>query len=150
MDTTLSVLATTVMGLMVGVEVSVARVINPITLALPAGPSMAARAHAARMLGRVMPFWYIASLILAGALAFVSWGRPAATPAVLAGVLLAISVVMSVAWLVPLNNRAKTWTPEDHPSDWRALQGRWDRLHGVRIVVIVAAFALIALAGASL
>jgi hypothetical protein len=49
---------------------------------------------------------------------------------------------MSLAWLVPINNRSKTWTADQHPADWREQQQRWDRLHYARVAVIVAAFVL--------
>jgi hypothetical protein len=95
----------TVVGTMVGVEFAVAVFVNPMLLRLAAGPSLEARADGARVLGRVMPFWYIGSLILTAGL-------------------------------------AATWTADDHPGDWREQQQRWDRLHYVRVAIIVAAFVL--------
>jgi Anthrone oxygenase len=127
---------------MVGVEFAVAVFVNPILLRLPAGPSLEARADGARVLGRVMPFWYVGSLILTAGLAAASWGKPAAGTALAATVLLALSVVMSVALLVPINNRSATWTADHHPGDWREQQQRWDRLHYARVAIIVAAFVL--------
>ncbi|GAA1557480.1 MULTISPECIES: DUF1772 domain-containing protein [Brevibacterium] len=146
MTPVLAVITTTVVGLMVGVEFAVAFVINPITHRLPVAASLAARADGGRMMGRAMPFWYIGSLVLTVALTAVSWGMPTATMALIAAGLLAISVIMSVLLLVPINNRSLTWTAEDHPEDWREQYQRWDRLHYVRVVVIVAAFTLIAVA----
>jgi uncharacterized membrane protein len=46
---------------------------------------------------------------------------------------------MSVLLLVPINDRSKTWTPENRPADWKQQVNRWDRLHHVRVGVIVAA-----------
>ncbi|GID95758.1 anthrone oxygenase family protein [Amorphoplanes digitatis] len=89
-----------------------------------------------------MPYWYIASLILTAGLAAAGWGGPAAGAAIAAAALLAVSVVMSIALLVPINNRSATWTADDHPDDWREQQQRWDRLHYARVAVIVAAFVL--------
>ena len=62
MLTTLAVITATVVGVMVGVEFAVAVFVNPILLRLPAGSSLEARADGARVLGRVMPFWYFGSL----------------------------------------------------------------------------------------
>jgi hypothetical protein len=146
MDNVLAVVTVTVVGLMVGVEFAVAFVIGPILLRLPAGPALAGRADGGRMLGRVMPFWYIGSVILAVALAIVNWGSATATVTIVAAILLMLSVVMSVAFLVPINNRSKTWTEESHPDDWREQSQRWDRLHYGRVALIVAAFVLVALA----
>ncbi|MHC1557775.1 anthrone oxygenase family protein [Actinomycetospora sp. C-140] len=146
MTPVLAVVTATVVGLMVGVELAVAFVVNPILLRLPAGASLAARADGGRMLGRLMPFWYVGSLILTAALAAVAWGTPSATSALVAGGLLALSVVLSVALLVPINNRSRTWTAEDHPDDWREQHQRWDRLHHGRVAIIVAAFVLVVVA----
>ncbi|SDO92988.1 Uncharacterized membrane protein [Klenkia soli] len=143
----LAVLTCTVVGLMVGVEVAVALFVNPLLLRLPAGPSLQARADGGRVLGRLMPFWYIGSTALAAVLAAVGWGTASGVPALAAAVLLAGSVVLSVVFLVPINDRSTSWTAEDHPVDWREQHHRWDRLHHVRVAVIVTAFVLVAVAG---
>ena len=142
MITTLAVITATVVGVMVGVEFAVAVFVNPMLLRLPAGSSLEARADGGRVLGRVMPFWYIGSLFLTAALAAATWGAPAAGAAIAAAALLAVSVVMSVALLVPIASRSATWTADDHPGDWREQQQRWDRLHYARVAIIVAAFVL--------
>jgi len=138
----LAVIVTTVVGTMVGVEFAVAVFVNPILLRLPAGSSLEARADGARVLGRVMPFWYIASLLLTVGLAAATWGGAAAGAAIAAAALLVVSVVMSITLLVPIANRSATWTADDHPDDWREQQQRWDRLHYTRVAIILAAFVL--------
>lgn len=142
----ISIVAVVVVGLMVGVELAVAAVMNPIFDALPVAARVAARSHGARVLGRAMPFWYVGSTLLVAATALT--GR-AGTAAWTAAALLVVSVVMSVTLLVPINNRSMTWTPETRPADWRQQQERWDRLHVVRLALIVAAFALVAVASAA-
>jgi hypothetical protein len=150
MLTALAVVTTTVVGLMVGVEFAVAVFVNPIFMRLPAGPSLEARADGGRVLGRVMPFWYVGSLALTAGLAAATWGRSTtgAGAAIAAAALLAVSCVMSVALLVPINNRSATWTANDHPADYREQQQRWDRLHYARVAIIVAGFVLAAVAAA--
>lgn len=143
MTPVLAVVTASVVGLMVGVEFAVAFVINPILLRLPAGPSLTARADGARMLGRAMPFWYVGSLILVAALTADTWGTSTAATGLAAAGLLAVSVIMSILLLVPIAKRSTTWTPENHPGDWREQQQRWDRLHYVRVAIIVAAFVLV-------
>jgi Domain of unknown function (DUF1772) len=144
MLTTLAIVSTTVVGVMVGVEFAVAVFVNPIMLRLPAGQALEARADGARVLGRVMPFWYVGSLALTAGLAAATWARSGAGAgaATAAAALLAVSVVMSVALLVPINNRAATWTANDHPDDYREQEQRWDRLHYARVAILVAAFVL--------
>jgi uncharacterized membrane protein len=142
----LAIATATVVGIMVGVEFAVAVFVNGIFLRLPAGPSIEARADGARLLGRVMPFWYFGSLLLTAGLAAATWGRPVTGAAIAAAGLLLASVVMSIVLLVPINNRSGTWTADRHPADWREQQQRWDRLHYVRVAIIVAAFVLVLVA----
>jgi len=142
----LEIVTTVVVGLMVGVELSVAFVMNPIFSALPDDSNQAARSHGGRMLGALMPFWYIGSLILSAIWAVAGWNQDGAGLVVIAGALLILSVVMSLLLLVPINNKGKTWTPETRPADWKEQLARWDRYHYVRVAVIVAAFVLLVIA----
>ena len=139
----LEVITTVVVGLMVGVEFSVAFVINRILNALPDDSNQLGRAHGGRMLGAVMPFWYIGSLALSAVWAVAAWHHSGAGLVVTAAALLIVSVIMSILLLVPINNQGKTWTPENRPTDWKEQLNRWDRYHYVRVAVIIAAFALL-------
>ncbi|MET7389043.1 DUF1772 domain-containing protein [Streptomyces sp. NPDC005385] len=139
----LEVFTTVIVGVMVGVEFSVAFVMNRIFNALPEDSGQLARAHGGRMLGAVMPVWYITSLVLAAVWAIADWHHQGTGLVVTAGALLILSVVMSILLLVPINNRSKTWTPENRPADWKQQMNRWDRFHYVRVAVIIAAFALL-------
>ncbi|MFE2929079.1 anthrone oxygenase family protein [Streptomyces sp. NPDC059278] len=139
----LQVVTTVIVGLMVGVEFSVAFVINPIFKALPEDSGQLARSHGGRMLGAVMPFWYIGSLVLVGIWAAAGWHHHGTGLVVTSGVLLILSVIMSVLLLVPINDQGKTWTPETRPADWKQQVNRWDRFHYVRVAVIIAAFVLL-------
>jgi len=146
MLTALEVFTTVVVGVMVGVEFSVAFVMNRIFNALPEDSGQLARAHGGRMLGAVMPFWYVGSLVLSAIWAVAGWNHRGTGLVVTAAALLIVSVIMSVLLLVPINNRGKTWTPENRPADWKEQMNRWDRYHYVRVAVIIAAFALLAAA----
>ncbi|WP_116199528.1 DUF1772 domain-containing protein [Amycolatopsis circi] len=139
----LEVCTVVVVGVMVGVEFSVAFVINPILNGLPDDSNQLGRAHGGRMLGAIMPFWYIGSLILSAIWAVLAWDRPGTGLVVIGAGLLIVSVVMSILLLVPINNRGKTWTPENRPADWKEQMNRWDRYHYGRVAVLIAAFALL-------
>ncbi len=139
----LEVFTTVAVGVMVGVEFSVAFVMNRIFNALPEDSGQLGRAHGGRMLGAVMPFWYIGSMVLVAIWAIAGWDRQGAGLVVTAGALLMVSVIMSILLLVPINNQSKTWTPENRPADWKEQSNRWDRYHYVRVAVIIAAFALL-------
>ncbi|MET9667921.1 DUF1772 domain-containing protein [Streptomyces sp. NPDC006475] len=140
---TLEVVTTVVVGLMVGVEFSVAFIMNRILDALPEDSGQLGHAHGGRMLGALMPFWYIGSLVLSAIWAVAGWHRPGTGLVVIAAGLLILSVVMSILLLVPINNRNRTWTPENRPADWKEQLHRWNRYHYIRVAVIVAAFTLL-------
>jgi uncharacterized membrane protein len=144
----LEVVTTVVVGVMVGVEFSVAFVMNPILNALPKDSGQLGHAHGGRMLGAVMPVWYIGSLVLVAVWAVAGRHHPGTGLVVTAGALLLLSVVMSLLLLVPINNRNKTWTPENRPADWKQQLHRWGRYHYVRVAVIIAAFTLLVAARA--
>ncbi|MGY1435949.1 DUF1772 domain-containing protein [Streptomyces reniochalinae] len=144
----LEIVTIVVAGLMVGVEFSVAFVINRILNNLPHDSSVLGRAHGGRMLGAVMPFWYIGSLALSAVWAVAEWEDHGAVLVVTAAALLLVSVMMSLLLLVPINDRGKTWTPQTLPEDWKEQNSRWDRYHYVRVAVIIAAFTLLVAARA--
>jgi len=142
----LAVVTVVVVGMMVGVEFAVAVFVNPILDRLPDDSRTAAHSDGARVLGGVMPYWYIGSTVLGAIWAAAAWGGAGAPPATAATALLAVSVAMSVLLLVPINNRAKTWDREGKPADWRQQERRWNRYHYLRVGVLVLAFALYAVA----
>lgn len=146
MTSTLEVMTIVIVGILVGVEFSVAFIVNRILSALPEDSNQLGRAHGGRMLGALMPFWYIGSVALSVAWAIAAWGRSSTGLILAAAALLLVSVVMSIVLLVPINNRGKAWTPENRPADWQEQMQRWDRYHYVRVVVLIAAFALLAAA----
>ena len=148
MLSSLQVVTVVVVGVMVGVEFAVAFVLGPILDALPEDSAQLGHAHGGRMLGAAMPVWYLTSLVLVAIWAVAGRHHDHAGLVVVAGVLLLISVVMSVLLLVPINNRNKTWTPENRPADWKQQLNRWNRWHYVRVAEIIAAFGLLVVARA--
>ncbi|RYJ23241.1 putative membrane protein [Streptomyces sp. L-9-10] len=146
MQEVLAVVTVVVVGVMVGVEFAVAVFVNPILDRLPNDGGLGARSDGARVLGRVMPFWYISSVVLGAVWSALTWGAAGASFVAAGTVLLVVSVVMSILLLVPINSRVATWSHEGVPADWKQQVGRWDRFHYVRVCVIVLAFALFAVA----
>lgn len=144
MQVTIGVLTVVFVGLMVGVELAVAAVLNPVLDRLSRG-AVAARSDAARTLGRVMPFWYFGSVALAVSWTVLAWSDERTWTIATAAALLVASVLMTVTLLVPINARVARWTAETAPADWKQQVHRWDRLHYVRVAVLVAAFTLLAL-----
>ncbi|MGW8970142.1 anthrone oxygenase family protein [Streptomyces platensis] len=117
--------------------------VNPILDRLPDNGGLAARSDGARLLGKVMPFWYIGSVVLGAVWAVLTWGDAGAGLVITATALLVLSVLMPVALLVPINSRVAQWTHGSVPADWKQQLGPWDRLHFVRVGVIVTAFVLL-------
>ena len=143
MLTAFEVFTTVVVGVMVGVEFSVAFIMNRILDALPEDSGQLGHAHGGRMLGALMPFWYMGSLVLSALWAVAGWHHHGAGLVVTAAGLLIVSVIMSILLLVPINNRGKTWTPDNRPADWKQQMNRWLLFHYVRVAVIITAFALL-------
>ncbi|MFG2576362.1 anthrone oxygenase family protein [Streptomyces sp. NPDC048481] len=139
----LEVFTTVAVGVMVGVEFAVAFVMAPIFNALPEDAGQLGKAHGGRMLGAVMPVWYIGSLALASVWAIAGRHHDGAGLVAGAAALLLLSVVMSILLLVPINNRNKTWTPENRPADWKEQLNRWERWHYVRVAVLIGALTLL-------
>jgi hypothetical protein len=134
------ILALLVVGTLLGSEFAVAAFFNPLVGRLPDEAFRAVRSDGSRLLGRVMPFWYLTSFALlvgVGAVGGRWWLIGAG-----AG-LMVIVVLLSVAVLVPINNRIGDWGGADEVS--RGLAARWDRLHWVRVALLAAAFVLLAI-----
>lgn len=146
MQHVLAIVTVVVVGLMVGVEFTVAAFVNPIFDRLPNDAALAARGDGGRVLGKVMPFWYIGSLVLNALWTALVWGGAGAGLVIAAAALLVVSVVMSITLLVPINSRITQWTHDNVPADWKQQIGRWDRFHYVRVGVIVAAYVLLVVA----
>lgn len=132
-----------VVGTLVGVEFGVAAFMNPILERLPDDAYRQARATGSRLLGTVMPFWYIATAALLVGDAVL--GR--APLAIAAVVVMGAVMVLTLTTLVPINNRVAAWAgagPDEAPTN-RALAHRWDRLHWLRVALLFVAFVLVAL-----
>ncbi len=75
MEDIVNIVALTITGPMVGVEIAVAAFTNPIFDRLPDDAYLLARSDGSRVLGRVMPFWYIATLVVLIVAAIVASNR---------------------------------------------------------------------------
>ena len=130
-------IALAIAGPMVGVEIAVAAFTNPVVGRLPDDAFRQARSDGSRVLGKVMPFWYIATLLVliaAVALTWVNW------LIIGAAAVMALVVLMTVSLLVPINNRIGAWSDTAD----RGLARRWDRLHWLRVVLLLAMIVLLA------
>jgi hypothetical protein len=140
----LSILVT---GLLVGNELAVALFIHPVLYSVPGESHARVAKPLAGRLGRYMPFWYAASLVLA-ALQMFAIGREATEAWWLccaAAILLAAIIVLTILLPVPINNRIAAMDLERLPPDWIGLRRRWDLYHRVRVLLLAVTLILLIL-----
>jgi uncharacterized membrane protein len=88
---------------------------------------------------RVMPFTFIAMMVLLIASIFLLQGR--SRMAMVAATVSALAVIIVTAgWEVPLNNEIVKWTPGSAPADWTNTRDKWLHNHWVRTWIGVLAF----------
>jgi len=137
---TIDLIAVLVTALLTGSELAIGFFVHPLLSKLQDASHAEAAKALARLLGRVMPFWYAAALLLVVASLFTraigSWSRwaPFSYTAKLA-----VTVPFSLICLVPINNRVAAWDLNALPGDWRSDRRRWDQYHVIRIVILILA-----------
>jgi uncharacterized membrane protein len=144
MNNVTDAIAVLITGALVGVELAVAVFFHPLFDRLPDDTFRAVRGGAARVLGAVMPFWYAAALLLIAVAAIRAGDGTRTWLCGIAGGLLAAVVLLTVTMLVPINNRIAKWPAGGEFA--RELVARWDRLHRLRVAVLVLLFAVLAVA----
>jgi hypothetical protein len=137
MEHVIAIVALVLTGPLVGVEFGVAAFTNPLAAKLPDDAYRVVRSGGGRLLGVLMPFWYIGTLLALVACAVVSRD----VVAVVAAADMGVALLLSVAVLVPINSRIGAWRSEADVD--RGLAGRWDRLHWVRVGLLAATFVLL-------
>ena len=138
MEHVIAITALVLAGPLVGVELGVAAFANPLAAKLPDEAYRVFRSAGSRLLGALMPFWYIGTAVLLIASVVVA-------PSVLTMVaiaLIGIAILLTLTVLVPINNRIGAWKSDGDVN--RDLAGRWDRLHWVRVGLLVAMFVALA------
>jgi hypothetical protein len=132
----LELITTLTVGLMIGNELTVTLFINP---SLWRTTDMALTSMFARQLGRFMPFWYGVNLILLGLVSYLHRGDPRH------GLLLAAAlgwlaiILLTILILVPINNQIVLGIGV--VEFWRR-HHLWDRLHRVRVFLLLVCFVL--------
>ena len=138
MEHVIAIVALVLTGPLVGVELGVAAFTNPLGAKLSDDAYRVFRSGGSRLLGALMPFWYIGTLVVLIAGAVLSHDVLAVTAAALMGA----AVLLTVTVLVPINNRIGAWQSADDVN--RDLASRWDRLHWVRVGIVIAMFVALA------
>ncbi len=138
----LNVVAIAFAGLLVGSELSIAAFVHPTLDRLPDHVHLPAATALARVLGKFMPLWYGLVLLLTVTDGCLQWRQYRHLPVwiLAAAILWALSVVYSIAALVPINNRIASWEKVAPPTDWKTFRRRWDLLHRWRVLLLAVAF----------
>lgn len=126
-------------GLMIGNELTVSLFINPVLWRLDEPSQMKALSLFARILGKVMPFWYGLCLLLFGAEAYLRHHDPSLDLLVAAIVIWVGVILFTIASLLPINNRIAQLSTGSYYEGWQQEHKRWDRLHRWRIALLLAA-----------
>jgi hypothetical protein len=134
MEHVIAIVALVLTGPLVGVELGVAAFTNPLVAKLPDESYRMFRSGGGRLLGALMPFWYIGTLVALIAGAVVS--RNVLTIGAVA--VMGVALLLTVTVLVPINNRIGAWRSEEDVD--RDLASRWDRLHWVRVGLLATMF----------
>ncbi len=129
-------------GLMVGNEFAVSAFFHPSFNQLDDTVHASSAQSLARIYGRVMPFWYVLTLILTVAVTINLRLARSETLwlAIMSTILWLSSIVFTLIGLVPINNQVINWDLEHLPPNWKDLRSQWDRLHAVRVAIVFAAF----------
>jgi uncharacterized membrane protein len=132
-------------GFMTGNEFAIAAFVHPQLQRLDDRAHAQAAAPLARSLGKAMPLWYGIALALILGAAFEH--QPlSSNPGLLiaaAAILWAATIVFTITALVPINNRIARLNP-NHPYDgWRNDRAHWDRLHRIRVALLVVSVLLL-------
>jgi hypothetical protein len=138
MERVIAIVALVLTGPLVGVELGVAAFTNPLGAKLSDDAYRVFRSGGSRLLGALMPFWYIGTLVVLIAGAVLSHDVLAVTAVALMGA----AMLLTVTVLVPINNRIGAWQSDNDVN--RDLASRWDRLHWVRVGLLVAMFIALA------
>jgi uncharacterized membrane protein len=142
----LRIAAVVSIGLMIGVEFAVWAFINPILLQLEDRPRAQATRLFARRLGTAMPFWYTLNfvfLIAAWVHLHHAWG---ASLLAVAACIWAAVIVLTLIFLVPINNRLARPEAHESPAQAHREHKRWDSLHRARVIALAAAMVLFLIA----
>jgi len=132
----LYILTTVCIGLLIGTEFAVSVFINPVLRRLELGAQARAISLFATRLGRAMPFWYVLSLLLLIVEAALHRHQPGTGLLIAAVVLWLAVILLTLLFLVPINNRMMRLDAESFPEAAQQEHHRWDALHRLRVLAL--------------
>jgi uncharacterized membrane protein len=142
----LDIVTTFCIGLLIGTEFAVAVFINPILRKLGAREELRAIRLFAAKLGAAMPFWYGISFLLLTVEAVLRHGENGYLLVIAAGAIWAAVIVLSIVFLVPINNRLARLEPDAAAEPALTEHGQWDAMHRWRVATLTSAMVCFLLA----
>lgn len=142
----LDVVTTVCIGLLIGTEFAVAVFINPILRKLGPREELRAIRLFAATLGAAMPFWYGISFLLLIGTAILRHRESGFALLFAAIVIWAVVIVLTILFLVPINNRLARVDPDAAVEPALKEHGRWDAMHRWRVATLTAAMVCFLLA----
>lgn len=142
----IDLVAVLVTVLLAGSELAIGAFVHPVLARLGDAAHAEAAKPLARLMGKVMPFWYAAAIgVCLVAMVTRGVGSPSWWACLASAALLAITVPFSLICLVPINNRIAALDVHAPPDGWKDDRRRWDRLHMIRIaMLLLASIAIVA------
>ena len=129
-------------GLLIGAEFAVSAFVNPVVWKLEPAAQTAAFRLFGRRLGTAMPVWYMASLLLLVVETTAHRHEPGARLLGGAVAIWVAAIALSLACLVPINNRMVRTEADAFTEDTRRELRKWESLHQVRVLALAIAMIL--------
>jgi len=128
-------------GLLAGNEFATLIAVHPALRRIPLSSQIEAEQALTRRLGAIMPVAMSATLIAAIAATVGLVGEAEVGFALAAAVALGVMLAITLIWNVPLNRRTVEFFPAGDERSWSAIRRPWERLHLLRVVLDLLAFA---------
>jgi uncharacterized membrane protein len=142
----LGVVTIVCVGLLIGTEFAVSVFVNPVLRKLEDRLQAKAISLFAARLGRAMLFWYGLSLLLLILEAVIRRQERGLPLLIAANAVWAAVIILTLLFLVPINNRMMRLDATSFPAEARREHERWDALHRLRVMALSAALVCFLLA----
>ena len=136
----------TMTGLLAGNELSTLIGFHPALRALPLDAEIVTEQALTARLGKIMPFYMVGTVAAAIAAAVERRGKPGFRLAVPGAGATVLMLTITLIGNLPLNAATLEYPATGDASGWAAIRRRWQRLHTVRVLLDLGAFAALAAA----
>ena len=142
----LNIVAILSIGLLIGTEFAVSVFINPVLTRLDERAHAQAIQMFATRLGKAMPFWYAANLVLLITITWFHRDQHSLSLLIAASATWAAVILLTILFLVPINNRMMRLDPNSFTEAQQREHHRWTTLHHFRVLSLCAAMVCLLLA----